>query len=312
LPSKPRIVSEEKNKGVYEIDGFYPGYGHTIGNSLRRIILSSMPGVAVTTVKIDGVAHEFATLEGIKEDVLTILLNLQRVRFSMATDEAQMCSISVSGIKEVTSDDIKVPGQVELLDKKLHIASLTDKSSKLEMEFTIEKGMGYVPKEEVHKDKLEVGTIALDASFTPVKRANYEVENMRVGDRTNYNRVRLFIETDGIISPREALERSIDLMIGQLSAIRGFKVEEAAEVETPEEVRPVSDESKEETDTTKVKIEDLDLSPRTMNALIDAGIRSVGGLSRKKESDLEAVDGLGEKGIKEIKRALSNFGITLK
>lgn len=318
-PSKPRVVTEENNKGIYEIDGLYPGYGHTLGNSLRRIVLSSMPGVAVTMVKIDGVPHEFSTMEGVKEDVITMLLNLQRVRFRMATDEPQKLVLKVSGVKDVTAGDITVPGQVELLDPELKICTLTDKKSSLDMEITIEKGLGYTPKELVHKDRLEVGAIALDAAFTPVKRVNYEVENMRVGDRTDYNRIRMFIETDGVISPREALERAIDIMISQLTAVRGF--EEAALEATP--VAPVeAEEGSDEAapaaaaiapeDISKAKIEDLGLTSRTVNALSLGGIRTVGGLMRKKEEDLLELSGLGEKGIKEIRRALSNYGITLK
>lgn len=315
LPSKPKIVLEEKNKGIYEIDGLYPGYGHTLGNSLRRIVLSSMPGVAVTMVKIDGVSHEFSSMEGVKEDIISILVNLQKVRFSMATNEPQIVTLKVSGVKDVKSGDLKAPGQVEILDKDQHIASITDKGVTLEMEITLEKGLGYVPKEVLHKDKVEVGAIAMDAAFTPVKRVNYEVENMRVGDRTDYNRLRIFIETDGVISPRESLEKSIDIMIDQLRSIRGFQSEETmGEVSSPEEASSKEDAAPLESteDAAKTKVEDLGLSSRTVNALTEAGIRTVGGLSRKKEEDLLEVDGLGDKGIKEIRRALSNFGITLK
>ena len=317
LPSKPKIVLEEKNKGVYEIDGLYPGYGHTLGNSLRRIVLSSMPGVAITMVKIDVVSHEFSSMEGVKEDIISILGNLQKVRFKMTTDEPQRLTLKVTGAKNVTSGDIKAPGQVEILDKDQHIASVTDKGTTLSMEITLEKGLGYVPKEVLHKDKVEVGAIALDAAFTPVRRVNYEVDNMRVGDRTDYNRLRIFIETDGVVSPRESLEKSIDIMIEQLRAIRGFQAEETASLESgvsdmlpAEEVDGAAAVAPE--DSMKTKIEDLGLSARTVNALTEGGIRTVGGLSRKKEEDLLEVDGLGDKGIKEIRRALSNFGITLK
>jgi DNA-directed RNA polymerase subunit alpha len=321
LPSKPKVVSETDTKGTYEIDGLYPGYGHTLGNSLRRIIMSSMPGVAVTYVKIDGVSHEFSTIEGVKEDVITILLNLQRVRFRMNSDEPQKVHLDMSGIHDVKAGDMTAPGQVEIIDKDQHIAHLTDKSSKLVMELTISKGMGYVPKEVIQKEKVEIGAIALDAAFTPVRRANYEVENMRVGDRTDYNRLRVFIETDGVVTPHETLERSIDIMIDQLKAIRGFRSEEEMEIraedttkEDKAEAENVAKEAREELneDTLKKKVEELSLSARTVNALSEAGIRTVGGLARKKEVDLLEVDGLGEKGIKEIRRALSNFGITLK
>jgi DNA-directed RNA polymerase subunit alpha len=318
LPSKPKIVSETDTKGTYEIDGLYPGYGHTLGNSLRRIILSSMPGVAITFVKIDGVSHEFSTIEGVKEDVITILLNLQRVRFKMTTDEPQKVRIDATGVGEVTAAEIKAPGQVEVLDKSQQIAHLNDKSSKLSMELTIAKGLGYVPKEILQKEKVEIGSIALDAAFTPVRRANYEVENMRIGDRTDYNRLRIFIETDGVVSPHETFERAIDIMLDQLRAIKGFRSEEEMLAREPSEEEKAEGEGFEgekeegEEDVLKKKVEELSLSARTMNALSLAGIRTVGGLARKKESDLLEVSGLGEKGIKEIKRALSNFGIILK
>ncbi|MDD2935294.1 MAG: DNA-directed RNA polymerase subunit alpha C-terminal domain-containing protein, partial [Candidatus Pacebacteria bacterium] len=175
------------------------------------------------------------------------------------------------------------------------------------------KGLGYIPKEELHKDKVEIGSIALDAYFTPIRRVSYEVENMRVGDRTDFNRLRIFIETDGMITAKEALENSIDIMIKQLKAIVGFKEEDVVE-EKQEMGAEDKEESKDSEDTEflKTRVETLDLSARTMNALDSANIRTVGGLARKKEEDLLAIDGLGSKGLQEIKRALSNFGITLK
>src|SRR3972149_4585528 len=223
LPSKPRIVLEEETKGVYEIDGLYPGYGHTLGNSLRRIILSSLPGAAVTAIKIVGVDHEFSVIDGVKEDVVTILLHLKKVRFKMLTDEPQKVTLSVKGPKAVTAGMIKAPGQVEILNPDLHIADITGKGVNLEIELTIERGLGFVPKEVLQKGKVESGTIALDAIFTPIRRVSYEVENMRVGDKTNHNRLRIAIETDGTITPRESLERSIAIMIDQLNAILDIK-----------------------------------------------------------------------------------------
>jgi len=314
LPSKPRIISEDGFSGVYEIDGLYPGYGHTLGNSLRRIILSSLPGAAITSVKIDGVPHEFSTKEGVKEDVVTILLNLKKVRFALSTDESQTVSLSAKGVTEVTAADIKVPGQVEILNKDQHIAALTDKNSKLDIEMTVEKGLGYVPKDVLQKDKVEIGTIALDAIFAPIRRVNYEVEGMRVGERTDYNRLKISIETDGTLTPREALEDSIGIMIKQLKAIVGFKEEEVAE-EVPEVVEEEAEKEEKvsiDTEALKTRIDSLDLSTRTLNALTDANIRTIGGLARKKEEDILSLEGLGQKGVQEIKRALSNFGIVLK
>lgn len=317
LPSKPRVVSEEGLSGVYEIDGLYPGYGHTLGNSLRRIILSSLPGAAITAVKINGAEHEFSTLEGVKEDIITILLNLKKVRFQLTTDEPQIIVLKIAGPHTVTAGDIKESGQVVILNPEQHIAEVTDKKVTLEIEMTVERGLGYVSKEVLQKDKVEIGVIALDAIFTPIRRVNYEVENMRVGDRTDFNRLRVFLETDGTVTPREAFEKSIEIMITQLKAVIGFK-EEEIEVEEPEEAGEESVEEKTsekneiDAEFLKTRIDTLDLSHRTVNALTSANIRTVGGLARKKEEDVLAIEGLGTKGLQEIKRALSNFGIVLK
>lgn len=317
LPSKPRIVSEEEFKGTYEIDGLYPGYGHTLGNSLRRIVLSSLPGFAITSVKIDGVPHEFSTIDGVKEDVVNILLNLKKVRLKMLTDEPQTISIDVKGEKKVTAIDIKAPSQVEVLNKDQHIAEITDKKGGLSIEMTVERGMGYVSKDVLQKDKVDIGVIALDAIFTPIRRVNYEVENMRVGDRTDFNRLRMIIETDGTITAHSALEKSIEIMINQLKAIVGFK-EEEIEPEVPEVVEGGDDEKEEakaeevDTEFLKTRIETLNLSARNINALTTANIRTVGGLARKKEADILEIEGLGKKGVQEIKRVLGNYGIILK
>ncbi len=310
LPSKPKIISEEGFLGVYEIDGLYPGYGHTLGNSLRRIILSSIPGVAITSVKIAGVDHEFSTIKGIKEDVIRIILNLKQIRFKVVNDEPQTVELKIKGIKDVTAGDIKVPGQVEVLNPELHIASITDKATDLTIEMKIQKGLGFIPKEIFQKDKVEIGTIALDAIFTPIRRVNYDVENMRVGDRTDFNKLRVSIETDGSISPKDALERSIFTILEQLRAIVGFE----EPVEEKKELKSKGGEESKEVDSEflKTRIEALDLSVRTTNALSNANIRTVGGLAKKKEKDLEEIEGMGSKGISEIKKALSNYGITLK
>lgn len=320
LPSKPRIVLEEEMKGVYEIDGLYPGYGHTLGNSLRRIILSSLPGCAITSIKIDGVTHEFSVIDGIKEDVITILLNLKKVRFKLLTDEAQTVSLSVKGVKSVAASDIKVSGQVEILNPEAHIAELTDKNAHLNIEITIEKGLGFVSKDVYQKGKMDIGTIAIDAIFTPIRRVSYEVENMRVGDNTNHNRLRISIETDGTISPREALETSIATMITQLKAILDFKFEEeivhddvVSEIsEVPTHTADDSKKEDEMSDVMKNRIDTLGLSTRTLNSLTSANIRTVGGVARKKEEDLLELSGMGDKGIQEIKQALGELGITLK
>lgn len=309
LPSKPRVVSEAEFEGVYEIDGLYPGYGHTLGNSLRRIILSSLPGAAVTSVKIEGVEHEFSTIPGIREDVVTILLNLKKLRFEILTQEAQTISLSIKGPKKVSGADLKLPGQVRLLNPNSYIAEITDKTE-LNAEFHIERGLGYVAREAHKKDRVEIGEIAVDAIFSPIRRVNYEVENMRVGDRTDFNRLRISIETDGTLTARKALESAIEIMITQLKAVVGFREEELESSTVDATATPAA--SIDSTEALKTRIEDLELSSRTISALEKANIRTVGGLARKKEQDLVDIEGLGPKAIQEIKRALANFGIVLK
>ncbi len=315
LPSKPRVVNESERSGTYEIDGLYPGYGYTLGNSLRRIILSSLPGAAVTHVKIPGVAHEFSTIEGVKEDVVTVLLNIRKIRLKLTTDEPQTITLSVKGPKQVTAADLVLPGQVEILNPDQHIADVTGKGT-FELELRAERGLGYIPKEEHQKERVDIGSIALDAIFSPIRRANYEVENMRVGDRTDFNRLRILIETDGTLAPREALESSITTMIHQLKAVVGFKEEETTELPPlamsdvrmglPEKSQPMDAE------ILKTRITELNMPQRVEMALDNASIRTVGGLVRKREDDLLAIEGLGQKGLQDIKRALSNLGLTLR
>ncbi len=310
LPSKPKIIKEEGNKGIYEIDGLYPGYGYTLGNSLRRIIISSISGAAITSLSIDGVQHEFSTIDGVKEDVISIILNLKNINFTLHSDEAQKISIKVKGPKVVTAEDIECPSSVEIVNKDTYICEITGKTS-FNMEMTVEKGIGYISKEQVEKERTAIGSISLDAAFTPVKRASYEVENMRVGDRTDHNRLRLFIETDGTVPPKEVLEYSISIMITQLQAIVGFKEtlkqdEEMLSDGTVEEKIDI-DQS-----PLKVKIEELQFSTRTENALLAGGIKTLSGLLKKSESDLKALGGLGDKAIEEIKELLDGKGLALK
>jgi len=311
LPSKPRIVKEEGFYGIYEIDGLYPGYGHTLGNSLRRIILSSLPGAAITHVKIDGVKHEFDVIDGVKEDVVTILLNLKRIRIALHSNEPVTMTLSHNGTGVVTAAAFDAPSQIEILNPDQHIAEVTAKNTELAIEVTVERGMGYVAREVHQKDKVDIGAIALDAVFTPIRRANYEVENMRVGDRTDYNRLRLFVETDGTIAPREAMEEAIKIMIHQLKAVIGFQ-------ETIPDVEPLAADvdntnttTEPDPDVLKTRIETLDLPPRTLAALEEASIRTVGGLVKKTKDDILALDGIGPKGVEEIESLLQAMGVSL-
>ncbi|MEK7079904.1 MAG: DNA-directed RNA polymerase subunit alpha [Patescibacteria group bacterium] len=310
LPSKPRVVSEEGLQGIYEIDSLYPGYGHTLGNSLRRIILSSLPGAALTSVKIEGVSHEFATIEGVRETVMEILLNLKRVHFTLQGDEPQTISLSVKGPKQVSAADFNLPTQVGIANPDQHIADIAGKIS-FDLEATIERGLGYVPREVLTKEKVDIGTIALDATFTPIRRVNYEVEDMRVGDRTNYNRLRILIETNGTVSPREALESSIEVMIHQLKSVVGFQ-EEAEPTHHAEAGKAIAADKPAGKDPAKVKLDELGLQARVVTSLEEGGVKSVAGLLRKTRSALKEMDGIGDKAVDEIVDALDTLGLELK
>jgi len=225
LPHQPKIVKKEGNKAVFELEGLYPGYGITVGNSLRRVLLSSLGGAAVTQVKIKGVSHEFSTISGIQEDVILIMLNLKQLRFKVFSDEPQKAILKVKGEKEAKGSDFELPSQVELVNKNCHIATLTSKSAELEMEIQIEKGVGYVSRESrkpavpASQEKSEIGVIPLDSIFTPVKKVSFKVENMRVGERTDYDRLFLEVETDGIISPEDAVYEASEILVNHFSLV---------------------------------------------------------------------------------------------
>lgn len=321
LPKKLNVVTEEGSKGVYEIEGLYPGYGHTLGNSLRRIILSSLPGVSITSVKIKGADHEFATLDGVKEDVLTILLNLKKVRFSLASDEEATLRLSVKSAKVVTAKDFDVVGGIEVMNPDQYIAEVTAKSADFDLEITLAKGIGFVSKEDFEGGKPSVGTILVDAIFSPIRKVNYEVEHMRVGDRTDYNLLKINLETDGSMTAKAALEQSLTIMIEQFRAILDLKVIE----DTREIVQEVEDEGiirvetveegldeEERVELLKTRIDTLDFSARTENSLNEASIRTLGGLVQKTPEDLLDLDGFGQKSLEEVEETLGTFKLTLK
>ena len=220
LPSQPKIIEKKDNFAVFEISGLYPGYGITIGNSFRRVLLSSLPGAAITQVKIKGAQHEFSTIPGVKEDVISILLNLKQLRFKLHSDEPQKAELKVKGIKDAKANLFNLPSQVELSNKDLHIASLTAKSAELNIEVVIENGLGYETVESRKKEKLDIGTMAVDAVFTPVRKVSYRVENMRVGDRTDFDKLFLELETDGTITPEEAFAKSAETLINHFSLFK--------------------------------------------------------------------------------------------
>lgn len=217
LPNPPKIIEKKGNRAVFEIEGLYPGYGVTIGNSLRRVLISSLEGAAVTRLKIKGIQHEFSTIPGVLEDVVSIILNLKKLRFKLFTEEPQKGILKVKGQKEVKASDFEVPPQVELVNKNARVLTITDKKKELEMEIQLEKGVGYEPVERRKKEKLEIGVISLDAIFTPIRNVSFRVENMRVGKRTDFDRLFLDIETDGTSTPEEAFTKASEILVKHFS-----------------------------------------------------------------------------------------------
>lgn len=243
VPQKPKYTSIGDHHGKFEIPGCYPGYGATLGNALRRVLLSSLDGAAAQTVKIKGASHEFSTLPGVMEDVVQILLNLKQIRFRLHEDETVKVTLKSKGEGEVKAGDIKVSSSVEVVNPELHIATLTDKKAELEIEIEIGKGIGYVPIEAREREEREIGVIAIDSIYTPVKRVNYEVENMRVGKRTDYDKITLEILTDGTSSPEDAFAKAVVILSEQFAAIAT-------------EVAPIEEKPKKKTSKKKVAEEE--------------------------------------------------------
>jgi DNA-directed RNA polymerase subunit alpha len=307
-----KTIKKDPKRSLFEVEPLYPGYGVTIGNALRRILLSSIEGAAITKAKIKGATSEFTNMQGIKEDTLELILNLKQVRLKLSGDEPQKLELKVSGEKEVKASDIKTSPQVEIINKDLHIATLTKKDSKLEIELTVERGLGYVLAENLRKGKPEVGAIYLDAIFTPVQKVGFAIESIMFEERTDYNKLKMDVETDGTIDPEKAMEKAIDVLINHMNSVKESfmgpktkpKVAEKAVKEDKSEEGP-----QEESSTT---IEDLKLPTRTINALKDNGIKSLDGLLRRKEESLKEMKGLGDKAIEDIIKKLKKKGLELK
>lgn len=314
LPKTPSLVEQiSPNRAIFEIEELYPGYGLTIGNALRRVMLSSLSGAAITSIKIKDVNHEFSTIPGVSEDVVEIILNLKQIRFKIHGDESQIVTLKAKGEKEIKAKDIKLVSQVEIANPEQHVASLTSKNTSLEIEIFIEKGLGYSSIESRKRQKQEVGSIAVDAIFTPIKMINYEVEDMRVGDKTNYNRLKFDIETDGTIKPGEALTNAANLLIEhfKIAALPIGKITKE-EKEEKKIIKKEIEEKEEENDVLKTKIEDLKLSNRTQNVLLANHLKTVASIIKMTENNLLNLEGLGNKAIKEMKKALGKLGLTLK
>jgi DNA-directed RNA polymerase subunit alpha len=306
LPLPPKVIQKKKNQVVFEVEGLYPGYGVTIGNALRRVLLSSLQGAAVTEVKIKGAPHEFSTISGVLEDTIMILLNIKNLRFKIFEGESQKVQLKVKGDGEVKGSDFKCPSQIKLVNPDLHIATITDKKTELEIEITVEKGIGYVPKDQMKTKKGEIGAIAVDAIFTPIRNVNFQVENMRVGDRTDFDKLSLEIESDGTITPEEAFFEACDILIKHFNIIFEGKAGEGKKETSSEKV------AEGETDVNKLVVEDLKLTGRTLNALLNNGIKTVGGILKKTEKSLSELEGMGDKAMSEIKRKIKKLGLELK
>ena len=307
LPHPPKIIEKKGNRAIFEIEALYPGYGLTIGNTFRRVLLSSLPGAAVTQMKIKGSHHEFSTIPGVFEDLVSIMLNLKQLRFKIFTLEPQKANIKVKGEKIVKGSDFNLPSQVELVNKNCHIVTLTDKKAELEMEIQIDRGLGYEPVERRKKEKLEIGVVAIDAIFTPIRRVSYQIENMRVGERTDFDKLKLEIETDGTLTPEEAFCQASEIIIKHFSL---FSEKIQKEIPRPSEKKKEKKGISE--DFGKIKVEDLKISTRTLNALSQNKINTVGGILKKNEKDLLTSEGMGGKGVKEIKKALKKLNLELK
>lgn len=261
IPQKPEYISLGENHGKFEILGCYPGYGTTLGNALRRVLLSSLEGAAIRSVKITGVTHEFTTIPGVMEDVVQILLRLKQIRFRLHGDEPVKIALKVKGDRVVTAKDFKVPSNIEIVDGDQMIATITDKKTELEMEVEIDRGVGYVSVEARDREEREIGVIAVDSIYSPVKRVNYEVENMRVGKRTDYDKITLEIVTDGSITPEEAFMKSVAILIDQFTALSESRVDKEAEVtveaDTEEAPEAAEEAPKEEKKSKKKTTEEV-------------------------------------------------------
>lgn len=318
VPQPPQRTEIDEKTTTFSIPGCYPGYGTTLGNALRRVLLSSLKGSAITSVKIKGATHEFSAVDGVAEDVVQIILNLKKVRFIMHEDEPVTIALSVKGEKEVTAADFKTSSAIEVVNTDHHIATVTDKKVTLDLECTVEKGLGYVPVDQQERDDKEIGMIAIDAIYTPVRRVNFTVENMRVGKRTDYEKVTLEIETDGSLSPDDAFARAATILVEQFSAMRTVIDARDAKEEIEKEKNKVLKEQEEnrQEEAPVAEVQEMPeaisgVSTRTMNILETNDLVAPQKIAALTEDELNELDGMGDKGIKEIKKAIGDLGLTL-
>ena len=310
---KPKIeiaeISEDCRYGKFVCEPLERGYGTTFGNSLRRMLLSSLEGAAITSIKIDGVLHEFSTIPGVRDDVTNIVLNLKQLCLKMQGSEPRVIRIEVEGEKEVTAADIICDADIEILNPELHIATVNE-TGKLNIEMTVERGRGYVPSDKNKKADDVIGVIPIDSIFSPVLRVNYTVQDTRVGNVTDYDKLILEVWTDGSLRPEEAVAKAAGILVMHLKLFQNMDglPEEMEEEETSFPEEPVDDTSK----VMEMTIEDLDLSVRSFNCLKRASINTVADLSAKTEEDMMKVRNLGRKSLEEVKKKLEELGLSLR
>ncbi|KEO81763.1 DNA-directed RNA polymerase subunit alpha [Tumebacillus flagellatus] len=306
---KPRIETVEINEngsyGKFVVEPLERGYGTTLGNSLRRILLSSLPGAAATTVKIEGVLHEFSTVPGVVEDTTEIILNLKRLSLKIHSDEEKTLTIDAEGPGVVTAADIRVDSDVDVLNPDLHIATLAD-GARLFMEITANRGRGYVPADRNKREDMEIGVIPIDSIYTPIERVNYTVENTRVGQVTNYDKLTLEVWTDGSIRPDEAVSLGAKILTEHLMLFVGL----TDKVRDTEIMIEKEDDKKEK--VLEMTIEELELSVRSYNCLKRAGINTVQELCSKTEEEMMKVRNLGRKSLEEVQEKLHDLGLSLR
>jgi DNA-directed RNA polymerase subunit alpha len=313
----PRISAEkvDDNHGTFTVEPLDKGFGYTFGNSLRRVLLSSLGGAAITSVRMEGVAHEFSTVPGVKEDVTDIVLNLKDVVVRMHTDADEVeAPLVATGPGEVKAKDIDLPSGVEILNPNTLIATL-EKKTKLEMYLTIGRGRGYAPAEDNKTEEAPIGVIPLDSIFSPIRRASYSVDAARVGQRTDFDKLTLDLETDGSIEPSAALREASEILIKSLAIFTDAeRVEEltAREPTVIGDVLPETSTAPGGDGLDEILIEELELGVRSYNCLKRAGVQTVGDLVRKSESELNAIPNFGQKSIEEVIETLESRGLSLR
>lgn len=299
---KINTVEENKNLGVYTFEPLPTGFGYTLANALRRVLLTSIKGAAVTQVKIKGATHQFSTLKGVKEDLIEITLNLKKLRIKMHSDNTVVALIKKKGEGEVTAKDIEISSEAEIMNKDLHIATLADSKTEFEAELIIEPGVGYSPMEDRDKANNKVGYITLDALYSPVKSVTYEIEPARFGERIDLDKMTLRVETDGSISPKESIAQAAEIVEEYYDAISKW---ESGKEATKEVVR----EDKKPKISEDIAIEELPLKTRTINALKKNGVDTMHQLIKLTDEEISDIKNLGEKSIEEIKKLIEKEGL---